>query len=56
MDAMISLLVMVFYLAIIAFIIWFAITLITTNKERNRLLKEISNKLDGPGHGGGSNF
>lgn len=41
------LLMFVIYLAVIGFTIWFAISLINVNKQRNVLLKEISNKLRG---------
>ena len=41
------LLVIIIYLAVLGFIIWFAISLINAQKERNVVLKEISNKLDG---------
>ena len=41
------LLMFVIYLAVIGFTIWFAISLINVNKQRNVLLKEISNKLSG---------
>lgn len=34
------------YLAIIALIIWYAIRLLGLQKERNKILKEISSKLD----------
>ena len=37
----------IIYLAVLGFIIWFAISLINAQKERNVLLKEISNKLEG---------
>ncbi|MBD7942499.1 hypothetical protein H9650_00035 [Psychrobacillus sp. Sa2BUA9] len=36
----------VVYLAVFAFIIWLVIWIIQSQKERNVLLKEISNKLD----------
>lgn len=34
------------YLALFIFIIWFAISLINTQRERNDILKEISSKLN----------
>lgn len=34
------------YLAIIGFAIWFCVSLINAQKERNRILQEISTKLD----------
>lgn len=34
------------YLAVLGFVIWFAITLIKSQKERNQILKEMSTKLD----------
>ena len=37
----------IIYLAVIGFTIWFAISLIKAQKERNVVLKEISSKLDG---------
>ena len=37
----------IIYLAVIGFTIWFAISLINAQKDRNIILKEISNKLDG---------
>lgn len=36
----------ILYLAVLGFTIWFAISLIKAQKERNGVLKEISNKLD----------
>ncbi|MFJ8256391.1 hypothetical protein ACIQ4Z_03795 [Peribacillus asahii] len=36
----------IIYLAVIGFMIWFAISLIKSQKERNVILKEISNKLN----------
>lgn len=45
--AIIPLLLMMFiYLAVIGFTIWFAISLIKAQNERNAVLKEISNKLE----------
>ncbi len=41
------LLVIIIYLAVLGFIIWFAVSLIKAQKERNVVLKEISSKLDG---------
>jgi hypothetical protein len=41
------LLMVIIYLAVIGFTIWFAISLIKAQKERNVVLKEISSKLDG---------
>jgi hypothetical protein len=41
------LLMIIIYLAVIGFTIWFAISLIKAQKERNVVLKEISSKLDG---------
>lgn len=40
-------LMLIIYLAALGFTIWFAISLINAQKERNVILKEISNKLDG---------
>ncbi|WP_077213461.1 hypothetical protein [Bacillus dakarensis] len=37
---------LVIYFAGLGFVIWFAITLIKSQKERNAILKDISNKLD----------
>jgi len=37
---------LVIYFAGLGFVIWFAITLIKSQKERNVILKEISSKLD----------
>ena len=39
------LLMIIIYLAVIGFTIWFAISLIKAQKERNIVLKEISSKL-----------
>ncbi|MCM3409734.1 hypothetical protein KDJ21_017925 [Metabacillus litoralis] len=36
----------IIYIGVIGFTIWFAISLIKAQKERNVVLKEISNKLD----------
>ena len=41
------LLMIIIYFAVIGFTIWFAISLIKAQKERNVVLKEISSKLDG---------
>ena len=41
------LLMIIIYLAVLGFIIWFAVSFIKTQKERNVVLKEISHKLDG---------
>lgn len=41
------LLMIIIYLAVIGFTIWFAISLIKAQKERNVVLSEISSKLDG---------
>ncbi|MEK5038558.1 hypothetical protein [Sporosarcina sp. FSL K6-3457] len=40
------LIMLVIYLAVLGFTIWFAISLISAQKERNIVLKEISNKLN----------
>ncbi|MEH7342736.1 hypothetical protein V7122_02430 [Bacillus sp. JJ1532] len=46
--ALIPLLFMlVIYLVIIGFTVWFCISLIKAQKERNQILREISSKLDG---------
>lgn len=37
----------IIYLAVIGFTIWFAISLINAQKDRNIILSEISKKLDG---------
>ncbi|WP_175639225.1 hypothetical protein [Metabacillus schmidteae] len=50
MDALALLPVLIIgiiYLAVIGFTIWFAITLINAQKDRNNILLEISKKLDG---------
>lgn len=39
-------LMMLFYLATIGFSIWFAVSLIKAQRERNVILKEISARLD----------
>lgn len=39
-------LMMLLYLAAIGFTIWFAVSLIKAQRERNVILKEISAKLD----------
>ena len=41
-----SMLTFAVYVAVFAFIIWLVIWIIQSQKERNVLLKEISNKLD----------
>ncbi|WP_198023296.1 hypothetical protein [Virgibacillus sp. SK37] len=41
-----ALIPLLIYIGMIAFVIWFAVTLIKTLKEKNSILKEISNKLD----------
>lgn len=40
------LLISIIYLAVLGFIIWFAISLIQTQKDRNVILNEISSKLE----------
>lgn len=40
-------LMLIIYLAALGFTIWFAISLINAQKERNVILREISNKLNG---------
>lgn len=40
------LLMLIIYLAVLGFAIWFAVSLIKAQKERNVVLKEISNKLN----------
>lgn len=44
---LLTLLPSIIYFAIIGFVIWFAIRFINIQKERNIVLKEISNKLNG---------
>ncbi|NRD77302.1 hypothetical protein HPT25_07295 [Bacillus sp. BRMEA1] len=39
-------LILIIYVGILALTIWFAVSLIKAQKERNIILKEISNKLD----------
>ncbi|MBB6446923.1 hypothetical protein [Bacillus benzoevorans] len=41
------LLMIIIYLVVLGFVIWFAVSLIKAQKERNTILKEISHKLDG---------
>ncbi|MDZ5472391.1 hypothetical protein SM124_11595 [Bacillus sp. 31A1R] len=36
----------ILYLGVLGFSIWFAVSLIKAQRERNMVLKEISNKLD----------
>ena len=46
--AIIPILLMIFiYLGIIVFTIWLAISFLNAQKERNRILRDISSKLDG---------
>lgn len=40
------LLFIIVYVVVIGFSIWFAVTLIKSQKERNAILKEISYKLE----------
>jgi len=40
------LVMIIIYVAVLVFSIWFAVTLIKSQKERNVILKEISNKLE----------
>ena len=40
------LLMIIIYLAVLGLVIWFAVSLIKPQKDRNVILKEISNKLD----------
>lgn len=37
----------IIYLAVLGFMIWFAVSHVKAQKERNAILKEISSKLDG---------
>ncbi|HHW36797.1 MAG TPA: hypothetical protein GXX18_06090 [Bacillales bacterium] len=37
---------LILYLAFLGFIIWFALSLIKVQKDRNAVLKDISSKLD----------
>lgn len=47
MIAMIlPLLLMIVYVALFVFGIWFCVSLIKAQREKTRVLKEISNKLD----------
>ncbi|MGG1397892.1 hypothetical protein ABE288_08700 [Bacillus salipaludis] len=39
-------LMIIIYLSVLGFTIWFAVSLIRAQRERNVVLKEISNKLD----------
>ncbi len=39
-------LMIIIYLAVLGFTIWFAVSLIRAQRERNVVLKEISSKLD----------
>ncbi len=39
------LIMIIIYFGVLGLIIWFAITFINTQKERNAILKEISNKI-----------
>lgn len=41
------LIMIIIYFSVLGLIIWFAVTLIQTQKERNVILKEISYKLGG---------
>ncbi|MDX1701371.1 MAG: hypothetical protein R3250_12180 [Melioribacteraceae bacterium] len=43
--ALMSFLGLFFYVAVIGFIVWVAITIIKSQQERNRILREISEKL-----------
>ena len=43
--AFMSFLGLFFYVALIGFVVWVAITIIKSQQERNRILKEISVKL-----------
>ncbi|MEI3605461.1 hypothetical protein SPD48_07130 [Pseudogracilibacillus sp. SE30717A] len=47
MFSLFSLIPLLIYIAIFVFIIWFAISLINAQRERNDILKEISSKLNG---------
>ncbi|MEH7548481.1 MULTISPECIES: hypothetical protein [Bacillaceae] len=44
--AILPIFLILIYLAVIGFTIWFAVSLIKAQKERNDVLKEISSKLD----------
>ena len=43
--ALMSLLSLLVYVPVIGFIVWFAVTIIKSQQEKNRILKEISEKL-----------
>ncbi len=45
--ALVAFLPFITFLLIIALVIWFAIALIKTLKEKNRILQEISNGING---------
>ncbi len=36
----------IFYIVILIFVVWFAITIVKTQKEKNRILNEISNGIN----------
>jgi uncharacterized membrane protein YjgN (DUF898 family) len=44
--AILPIFIIIIYLAVIGFTIWFALSHIKAQKERNAVLKEISSKLD----------
>lgn len=46
MNTFIALIPVIIFFAFWIFVIWFIVTLVQSNKERNDLLKEISRKLD----------
>ncbi|NME05485.1 hypothetical protein [Psychrobacillus sp. BL-248-WT-3] len=50
MNTFIAIIPLILFFAFWCFVIWFIITLILSNKERNELLREISRKLDNLPH------
>ena len=46
MHTLIGIIPLILFFAFWCFVIWFIITLVLSNKERNELLREISRKLD----------
>ncbi|GAA0598460.1 hypothetical protein GCM10009001_13260 [Virgibacillus siamensis] len=49
MAAFIPIIIMfLLYIGILALIVWFAVTFIKTQKERNSILQSISDKMDYP--------
>lgn len=44
--SLIPIFILLFYVAIIVFVVWYAFKFLAVQTERNEILRDISNKLD----------